>query len=126
VPAPAAIENPKSQIENPPSPLAALRLVLKETKTGAVAGKLERLAETISQSPDQLLATLTGAGLVVPEKAKDKPVFVEHAGEIFWLNKNAKGELWLNAKASKYADKKDGDEGSDAKPRRGGRGRKKE
>ena len=122
-PGSAEIENPKSKIENPPSPLTALRLVLKETKTGAVAGKIERLAETISQSPDQLLATLTGAGLVVPEKAKDKPVFVEHAGEIFWLNKNAKGELWLNAKASKYADKKDGE--GDSKPRRG-RSRKKE
>ena len=120
-PAPAPTTEPAVA---PASPLAALRLVLKETKTGAVAGKLERLAETISQSPDQLLATLTGAGLVVPEKAKDKPVFVEHAGEIFWLNKNAKGELWLNAKASKFADKKDGG-GDDSKPRRG-RSRKKE
>ncbi|MSU24598.1 MAG: hypothetical protein EXS32_12345 [Opitutus sp.] len=104
----------------PASPLAALRLILKETKTGAYAGKVERLAETIGQASDQLLATLTGAGLVVPEKPKDKPVFIEHAGEIFWLNKNAKGELWLNAKASKFAEKKDGDEG---KPRRPGRSR---
>ena len=62
---------------------------------------------------------LTGAGLKVPEKAREKPVFVEHGGEIFWFNKNAKDELWLNAKASKYADKKDGDEAGDEKPRRG-------
>jgi hypothetical protein len=26
---------------------------------------------------------------------------VEHAGEILWLNRNAKGDLWLNAKAEK-------------------------
>jgi hypothetical protein len=84
--------------------LAGVRLLLKETKTGAVAGKLERLAEELAKPADEFLATLTGAGLAVPEKARDKPVFVEHAGEIFWLNKNAKGELWLNAKASKYAD----------------------
>ena len=118
------IENRESKIENSPapaSPLAALRLILKETRTGAVSGKVERLAETIGQPPEQLLATLTGAGLVVPEKPKDKPVFVEHAGEIFWLNKNAKDELWLNAKASKFAEKKDG---GDDKPRRP-RGRKK-
>ena len=106
----------------PASPLAALRLILKETKTGAVAGKVERLAETLGQSPEQLLTTLVGAGLAVPDKPKDKPIFVEHAGEIFWLNKNAKDELWLNAKASKYPDKGEGD---DAKPRRG-RSRKKE
>ena len=46
-----------------------------------------------------------GEPLKVPEKPREKPVFVEHAGEIFWFNRNAKGELWLNAKASKYADK---------------------
>ncbi len=88
----------------PGAVFAGVRLLLKETKTGAVAGKVDRLAEELSKPAEEFLATLTGAGLVVPEKARDKPVFVEHAGEIFWLNKNAKGELWLNAKASKYAD----------------------
>jgi hypothetical protein len=95
--------------ENPPSPLAELRLVLKETRTGALAGKLGRVAEAVDQTPEQLLATLTAAGLKVPDEAKEKPVFVEHAGEIFWLNKNAKDELWLNAKASKFADKPEDD-----------------
>jgi hypothetical protein len=87
--------------------LAAVRLLLKETKTGAVAGKVDRLAEELGKSPAEFLATLTGAGLKVPEKAREKPLFVEHAGEIFWLNKNAKDELWLNAKASKFAGKND-------------------
>jgi len=89
----------------PASPLAALRLILKETRTGSVAGRVDRLAETIGQPPEQLVATLTSAGLKVPEKPREKPVFIEHAGEIFWLNKNAKDELWLNAKASKFAEK---------------------
>jgi hypothetical protein len=88
--------------------------LLKETKTGAVAGRVDRLAETIGQTAEQLLAALTGAGLVVPGKPKDKPVFVEQGGEIFWLNKNAKDEVWLNAKASKYAEKGAADE----KPKR--------
>ena len=96
-----------------PGALAGVRLLLKETKTGAVAGKVDRLAEELGKSPAEFLATLTGAGLQVPEKAREKPVFVEHAGEIFWLNKNAKDELWLNAKASKFADNKDA-AGSDA------------
>lgn len=114
-----------------PSPLAAVRLLLQPTRTGGVAGKLERVAGEVGKSPEDLLATLTGAGLKVPEKSREKPVFVEHAGEIFWLNRNAKDELWLNAKASKFAEKRDdaagehdGGEGTDKKPsRRGGGGR---
>jgi hypothetical protein len=85
------------------SPLAALRLLLKKTKTGSFSGETVSLAATLGKTPDELLAALTGAGLQVPEKPRAKPVFVEHAGEIFWLNLNTKGELWLNAKASKYA-----------------------
>jgi hypothetical protein len=87
------------------SPLTALRLLLKETRTGGFAGKMDRLAEEIGKSADEIVARLVGAGLKVPEKAREKPVFVEHAGEIFWFNRNARGELWLNAKASKFADK---------------------
>jgi len=95
------------------SPLAALRLLLKRTKTGSHSGEMGKLAATLGKSPDELLAALTAAGLHVPEKARAKPVFVEHAGEIFWLNLNSKGELWLNAKASKYA-KGEPDHGEEA------------
>ena len=92
--------------------LAAVRLLLKETKTGGVAAPVERLAAELGKSVDELLGALTASGLRVPEKAREKPVFVEHAGEIFWLNLNGKGELWLNAKASKYSsDDRDGSGG---------------
>ena len=119
------------------SPLAAVRLLMQPTRTGGFAGKLDRLAGEIGKSPEELLAALTGVGLKVPEKPREKPVFVEHAVEIFWLNKNAKDELWLNAKASKFADKTEGGsgepggEGGEKKPARrsggggGGRSRKK-
>jgi hypothetical protein len=105
-----------------PLPRAAL------SRTGAVAGQLERLAEELSKSPEDFLATLVAAGLKVPDKSREKPVFVPHAGEIFWLNRNAKDELWLNAKASKFAEG-EVDEGDDAEKksanRRGGRSRRK-
>ena len=103
----------------PGSVFAGVRLLLQETKTGAVAGKTDRLAEKLGKSPEDFVAALVAAGLKVPEKTREKPVFVEHAGEIFWLNKNAKDELWLNAKASKYPE---GD-GEGKKP--AGRGKKK-
>ena len=104
--------------------VAGVRLLLKETRTGSASGKVDRLAEELGKSPDDFLATLVGAGFRVPEKAREKPAFVEHAGEILWLNRNGKGELWLNAKASKYADKDvdDGEESEASDSSEGGEG----
>jgi hypothetical protein len=92
------------------SPLAAVRLLLKETKRGGVAAEIGRIADQLGRSAGELLATLVSAGLKVPEKPREKPVFAAHAGEIFWLNRNPRGELWLNAKVAKFTDEKDGGE----------------
>jgi hypothetical protein len=116
-PAPAADPSPGNPV------VAAIRLLLKETKTGSVAGKVDRVAEELGKSQDDFLGTLAEVGFKVPEKPREKPVFVEHAGEILWLNRNAKGELWLNAKSSKYADKSADAEDSDgSEPSEGGEG----
>lgn len=122
-PAPAPAPAAESPAATAPAHnvLAAVRLLLKETRTGAFAGKLDRVAEDLGKSAADLTAALVGAGLQVPEKAKEKPVFVEHAGEIFWFNKNAKDELWLNAKASKFTDA-EGEDGERRPPRRNGGG----
>lgn len=85
--------------------LSGVRSRLKESRTGAVTGKVDQLAEELGKPVDEFIVTLVAAGFRVPEKAREKPAFVEHAGEILWLNRNAKGELWLNAKAAKFADK---------------------
>jgi hypothetical protein len=82
--------------------LSALRLLLKVTKTGTFSAETGRLAQSLSKSKDELMDALLQAGLKLPAKVKDKPIFVEHAGEIFWINKNAKSEFWLNAKATKF------------------------
>ena len=100
--------SPEPAAPAPGNVLAAVRLLLKETKTGNVAAPVERLSGDLGKSVDELLGALTASGLRVPEKAREKPVFVEHAGEIFWLNLNGKGELWLNAKASKYSERRKG------------------
>jgi hypothetical protein len=57
------------------------------------------LAGALGVSQADLIDALVKAGLSVPESEDDKPVFAEHDGEIFWFNRNAKDELWLNAKA---------------------------
>jgi hypothetical protein len=112
---------PDSSAPAPGNVFAAVRLLLKETKTGSLAAPLERLAGELGRSPEELVGALTSSGLRVPEKSREKPVFAEHAGEIFWLNLNGKGELWLNAKASKYSgggDDGPGDNKRRPKPRK--------
>ncbi len=88
--------------QSPAAVFPAVKLLLKPTRTGGVAGEVGQLAGELARPEETFVATLVGLGLKVPEKAREKPVFVEHAGDIFWFNRNAKGQLWLNAKASKF------------------------
>jgi len=101
----APAEVPPAAAPTGGSPLDAVRPLLRESRRGGVAEELERLAEQLGQGAEALLAALTGAGLKAPEKPREKPVVVEHAGEVLWLNRNAKGQLWLNAKAGTAAEK---------------------
>jgi len=87
--------------------LAAVRLLLQPKKRGeGVAALVVDVAQQLGQTPERLVAALAAAGVNEPADADAKPTFGENAGEIFWLNRNAKGELWLNAKASKASAKK--------------------
>ena len=106
--APSAAEESAPPSENPA--LTAVRLLLKPNKRGSgFSGEVGFLARSLEKSDDAFLETLTKAGLVVPPDSEAKPVFVEQAGEIFWLNKNSTdGSLWLNAKAAKSSAKKSG------------------
>jgi hypothetical protein len=117
-PQPAPQAQAESATPAPGNVFAAVRLLLKETKTGNVAAPVERLAGELGRSPEELLGALTSSGLRIPEKSREKPVFAEHAGEIFWLNLNGKGELWLNAKASKYSGGDDGDNKRRPRPKK--------
>jgi hypothetical protein len=79
--------------------LTAVRILMQPKKRGeGVTASLAELAEKLEKSDEQLLAILGTAGLQLPETPKGKPTFAEHGGEIFWLNANAKGQVWINAK----------------------------
>jgi hypothetical protein len=99
-----SIASPAPAEPLPPPPentLAAVRLLLQPKKRGeGVAARVTDIAQQLGQPEERLLAALAAAGLNVPEDAKTKPTFGEHAGEIFWMNRNTRGELWLNAKAA--------------------------
>ncbi len=89
--------------EKPPLPpentLTALRLLLEPKKRGeGVTALVADLARKLEKTDAQLLAVLASAGLLPPESPKAKPTFAEHGGELYWLNVNAKGQVWLNAR----------------------------
>lgn len=127
-PAPAApVAEPAAPAAAPATPsdrvradtLDALRLLLQPKKRGeGFTAKIDELSTEIGRPAIEILEALVAAGLNVPDDAKTKPTFGERNGEIFWLNRNAKGELWLNAKDSKAKrarskKKEDGEESPD-------------
>jgi len=83
----------------PENTLTAMRLMMEPKKRGeGVTALVHDLAQKLEKTDAQLLAVLASAGLVPPESPKAKPTFAEHGGDLFWLNVNAKGQVWLNAK----------------------------
>ncbi len=110
-PAPEPV--PAAKVLPPENTLTAVRLLMLPKKRGeGVTAPLGELAAQVEKSEEQLLAILGSAGLHLPESPKAKPTFAEHGGEIFWLNANAKGQVWVNAKqtaAKKSRAKKTGE-----------------
>lgn len=81
--------------------LTAVRLLMQPKKRGeGVTASLAELAEKLEKTPETVQSLLTSVGLQLPDSPKGKPTFAEHGGEIYWLNANAKGQVWLNAKAA--------------------------
>ncbi|CAM2938966.1 hypothetical protein [Rariglobus hedericola] len=90
------------------SALAGIRLLLNPNKRGTgVSAEVGYLAKTLGQDLQHFLVVISELGLALPATEEHKPTFVEHADEIFWLNKNPKdGSVWINAKTSKAGAKK--------------------
>ncbi len=85
----------------PENVLTAMRLLMQPKKRGeGVTASLTELAEKLEKTPDTIQGMLANVGLQLPDSPKAKPTFAEHGGEVYWLNANAKGQVWLNAKAS--------------------------
>ena len=87
------------EIRSTESTLTAMRLLMEPKKRGegftlAIKDAVAKLEKT----EDQVLAVLAEAGLHVPASPKEKPTFAEHNGDLFWLNVNVKGQVWVNAK----------------------------
>lgn len=93
----------------PENVLSAVRLLLEPKKRGeGFAALVAEVAAKLEKSEAQLFEVLASAGLNAPESPKAKPTFAEQGDEIFWLNVNPKGQVWINAKQSRAAAAKAG------------------
>jgi hypothetical protein len=93
----------------PENILTAVRLLMQPKKRGeGFTASITELAEKLEKTPDTVQGFLANVGLQLPDSPKGKPTFAEHGGEIYWLNANAKGQVWLNAKAASATKKAKG------------------
>jgi len=81
--------------------LARLRPMMRRNRGGrGLSGSLPFLSRALRQSEDALSSALAALGLVLPEDPKAEPAPVEIEGHEYFLNKNEKGQVWINARES--------------------------
>jgi AraC-like DNA-binding protein len=49
-------------------------------------------------SPSEVLGALKECGLEIPEDEDAKVTYVDYDGDLYWVNVNRRGELWVNTK----------------------------
>src|SRR5471032_1424400 len=59
---------------------------------------VDYLAKKWDQAEEDLKGALVECGFVLPEDEDSKPVHLEYDGDLYWLNINRRGELWINTK----------------------------
>lgn len=94
--------------------LARLRQMMRRNRGGrGLSGSLPFLSRALRQSEESLAAALATLGLVLPEDPNAEPAPVEIEGHEYFLNKNEKGQVWINAR-EKASGAKEGAESAPA------------
>jgi hypothetical protein len=57
---------------------------------------LDHLAKKWSLDESDLKTALVECGLQIPADENAKPVYAEYEGELYWVNINRRGEIWIN------------------------------
>jgi len=106
----AAAEEAAKSAEPLPEGVGLLELLkgkMRRNRRGpGMSGSISFLAKALKHPPEALLAALAAIDLAAPEDKDAKPVFVEHAGELFWMKQDARGGVWINCKDADQAKKK--------------------
>ncbi len=59
---------------------------------------VDYLAKKWDQSEEDLKSALAECGFGIPEDEDAKPEYLEYDGDLYWVNVNRRGELWINTK----------------------------
>src|SRR5208283_4871955 len=59
---------------------------------------VDYLAKKWDLSEADVVGALKECGLEIPDDEDAKPVYVDYDGDLFWVNINRRGELWVNTK----------------------------
>jgi hypothetical protein len=109
-------EKSGAEPKEPPAPselpegaalLARLRPMMRRNRGNrGLSGSLPFLSRALRQSEEALAAALAGLGLTLPDDPKAEAAPVEIEGLEYWLNKNEKGQVWINAREKSAVDAK--------------------
>ncbi|MDF9827177.1 hypothetical protein M2447_001266 [Ereboglobus sp. PH5-10] len=87
--------------------LDRIRPKMRRNRHGpGISGSVGFLARALETTDEELTAALTGLGLQVPATPNEKPTFVEIGASLYWLNKDNRGNIWINARDNKNGAKK--------------------
>ncbi len=82
-----------------PTLLDAIKPHLRRNpKSIGEAAAIDYLAKRWDQEPDDVLGALVECGFEVPEGEDDLPVYFDFEGDLFWLNRNNRGQLFINVR----------------------------
>ncbi len=85
--------------EDLPTLLDAVRPHLRRNQRGpGEAAAVDYLAKRWDQEPDDVIGALVECGFTVPENDETLPEYFEFEGDLFWLNCNNRGQLFLNVR----------------------------
>ncbi|MEX2045231.1 MAG: hypothetical protein WD941_07745 [Opitutus sp.] len=102
---------PRSEVAAAPLPegaalLARIRPQMRRNRRGpGGSGSASFLSRALKCREADLVAGFTSLGLIVPVSASDKPVYVELGNQVWWLNMDSRGGLWINGRDKKPGEK---------------------
>ncbi len=105
----------EAEANKPPEPLpegeAILEVVkpkMRRNRRGpGYSGSVSFLAKALKHSEEDILAAFAAIGLKLAEGDDEKPAFVEIDGQLYWLKKDGRGGVWINARDKDKVRKKD-------------------
>ena len=82
-----------------PTLLDAIKPHLRRNPKGiGEAAAIDYLAKRWDQEPADVQGALEECGFEVPEAEDDLPVYFDFEGDLFWLNRNNRGQLFINVR----------------------------